>query len=163
MTPNNEYNEQIPIDDSLPDIWEEARSALIERSKKLATAINIRTVGWYIDREILTGSKFIPTADDTQEFRDIFRKTFDIGTLPNNGIKNVAHEISEIPENFRLLAMWGAATNTTTGASLPLPYVSIVGNHIDLKMDATNIIITTNSNYSSYNESMIVIEYTTRK
>lgn len=161
MIPNNEYNEQIPVYDTLPDTWEEGRLSLVERTKKLANGINIRSVGWYIDVEILTGKKFIPTST-SQDFRDIFRKTFDIGALPNNGIKNVAHGITEIPINFRLLSMWGAATNTTSGSSIPLPYTSIAGNHVDIKMDTTNIIITTNLDYSLYDESVIVMEYTTR-
>lgn len=158
--PSDEYNEQIPVDKSIPDGWEDARNSIVERTKELANAINIRPVGWLVNSEILTGKRFIPI-DSSQEFRDVFRKTFDVGALPNNTTKNVPHGITQIPENFRLLSMWGASTDTATGASLPLPYASITKN-VEIKMDATNIIITTDMDYSPYNESVIFLEYTTR-
>lgn len=161
MTPSNDLNQQIPVYESLPEKWEDAKLALVERTKKIANAINIRPVGWEIDEEILTGKKFIPITG-SQEYRDVFRKTFDVGPLPNATTKNIPHNISDVNSNFRLLAMWGGATNQTTFFSIPLPYTSITNNHVDIKMDATNIIITTNINYSGYNDAVIIIEYTTR-
>ncbi len=161
VPPSNEFNQQVPVYEALPEEWEKARGSLVERSKELANAINIRTVGWQIDFEIVTGKKFMPVSG-SQEFRDILRKTIEIGALPNNSTKNVAHTITNVNDNFRLMSMLGAATNPITFQSLPLPYASVAGNDVEIKMDDTNITINTNFDYSAFTDSVVVLEYTTR-
>ena len=161
MIPNNNFNQQLPVYEYLPESWEDSRVAIVEGLKKISNAINARPVGWQVDFEIITGKKFIPI-DGSQEYREVVRKTIELGALPNNGIKEVAHDISNVDSNFRLLSMWGASTNPTSFESITLPYVAIAGNNVEIKLTNTKIIIKTNFDYSLYTDSVVILEYTTR-
>lgn len=149
----------MPIYDVLPDKWEEAKDSLVERLRKISNAINIRPVGWEIDTEINTGKKYIPQPGSI-EYREISRYTLEVGPLPNNATKTVAHGLTKIDATFRMISMWGGATDTATFVSIPLPYASITANPVEISVDATNFIIKTNSDYSAFDHAVIIIEYT---
>lgn len=157
--PNQDFNQQIPVQDVVPDRWDDAKSAITERFRKLANAINIRPVGWELDTPIVTGKKYIPKTGSI-EYREITRFTKEIGPLPNNTTKTVAHGLTNVDATFLLLSMWGGATDTTNFTSIPIPYASVSGNPVEIRMDATNFIITTNTDYSGYDHAVVIIEYT---
>jgi len=157
--PSQDFNQQLPIFDVLPDKWEDARESINDRLREIANAVNIRSVGWEIDKEITTGKKYIPQSGSV-EYREISRFTLEVGPLPNNTTKNVAHGLTNVDATFRLLSMWGGATNTTSFISIPLPHTSIAGNPVEIMMDATNFIIKTNADYSNFDHAVIIIEYT---
>ena len=154
MSSSTELQNQIPVYQDIPEDWQSSRQILVERIKNICNAINIRGVGWEIDKEILTGKKYIPSTGST-EYRDIFRHTFDTGTLPKSSTKLIPHGVT-VDANFVLLSMWGAATDPVAFRSIPLPNANI-----NLSIDATNLTIKTSGNYSGYTASNIIIEYTT--
>lgn len=159
--PSQDFNQQIPVFTAIPDEWDEAKGVLVETLKKISNAVNLREVGWEINTPILTGKKYIPETGTT-EFREISRLTLEVGPLPSSATKTVAHNLSLVDATFRLVNMYGAATDTTNFLSIPLPFVSLsLADQVEISMDATNFIITTgNATYSNYDHAVIIIEYT---
>ena len=50
----------VPAYDVVPDKWEDGRAFIVEQLKSHANALNVRTIGFYLDQELLTGNNFIP-------------------------------------------------------------------------------------------------------
>ena len=155
----------VPVYDVVPERWEDARPFLVEQLKRIALAVNIREIGWFLDEELLSGKAFIPGSNDvlelgsSQRFRQVLRKVIDFGTLPNAGAKTVPHGIM-FDNNFTLVDLWAAATDPVglTAFSIPFTTASLTGE-VELFIDAININIITQSNRSTYTRCFIVIEY----
>ena len=88
----------------------------------------------------------------------IWRKIIDIGAMPYNTFKVVAHGITDIEW---IIDLWGIANNPGTGVATPLPRCSNTSKNVDLYADGTNVnIVTWNgeadwAQYSAY----VFIEY----
>ncbi|MDC7243650.1 MAG: hypothetical protein PQJ44_06915 [Sphaerochaetaceae bacterium] len=152
----------LPEYDVIPDNWKEAKKHIVESLTSYAESINAKEIGWYYDVELDTGKKFIPISNDvtSNQWRTIFRKVVDTGTLPNTTTTNTAHGVT-VDANFTLIDLYGAATKPTSAfASLPLPFASgTLADNISVTVDATNINITTSKDYTAYTCSYIVLEY----
>ena len=155
----------VPVYDVAPKTWEEGRAFIVEQLKRLANAVNVREIGYFLDQELLSGKSFIPGSNETaaggtsQQFRTILRKVIDFGALPNSTTKSVPHEIS-FDANLTLIDMWLSATDPTNLLAFSLAYWSNSSpGSIILNMDSTNINVTTTSNYSTYTRSFVVCEY----
>lgn len=154
----------LPVYDTIPESWEEGRQFLIEQLKKISNAVNAREIGFFLDEELLTGKGFIPgttqAGDNPGLFRQILRKVIVFGTLPNNTTKSVAHNIT-FDGNFTLLDMYISATDPVNFLAFSVQYwANSAPGSIILNMNATNVNVTTTSNYSAYTRSFIVLEYT---
>lgn len=141
----------IPVYESIPDKWEEAQQFLTEFFRKVSIGINSRERGFYVDDEILSGQMFFPGIGD--DYRGVFRKVVNFGTLPNTAAKSVAHGLT-IDSNVSFTRLYGMATDPVSLKGIPLPCRTI-----DLEITSTSIIITTTSNRSSYTRCFVVIEY----
>lgn len=98
--------------------------------------------------EVNTGAKWI---DGTA----IYKKTVNIGNLPNNTTKTVAHTIT----NFdTLIKLEGAFTNGANSAPLPYP-ATTASKIVQVYADATNITIGTGEDRSSYS-GYVTLYYT---
>jgi hypothetical protein len=53
------YESYVPVYDSVPEKWEDARQFLVEQLKKISNAVNNREIGYYINDQILSGKQFI--------------------------------------------------------------------------------------------------------
>lgn len=97
--------------------------------------------GNYSTSEVDTGFKWI-------DGKTIYKKTVDIGNLPNAQNKTVAHGITG---TFIVLSISGHATNDTNTTQFPLPYVAISPADSVLVNRANSILqIQTGSNRSNY-------------
>lgn len=84
----------------------------------------------------------------TYRGKPFYRNIFNIGSLPNNGLRTVAHGIANIDYIYDYLGM---ATNST-GAGLKLPRVHPTASLcIVYEVDKTNITLFTGYDFSSYN------------
>lgn len=162
---SQEFESFVPVYDTVPEDWQEARPFLVEVLKKISNAVNLREIGWMLDEEILSGKAFIPVAlpagDATpQQFRQMLRKVIDMGPLPNNSNKTVDHGIL-VDFNFTLIQIYGAATDPNNLISIPLPFVELpnVNDSIKLYMDATRVVVTTTSNRGNFTRCFVTIEY----
>ena len=88
--------------------------------------------------------------------KPIYRKVIDIGALPNNTTKFVAHNISNLG---KVIHIYGYSYG---GDFLPLPYTSAnsIAYSVQIYADSTNIGIRTGADRSSYSSSYVVLEYT---
>jgi len=122
----------------------------------MAIALNTKQIGYYSLEEYATGNNLYPVAPSS--FRPMYRQCFNIGSLPNTATLTIPHGITTTP-TLQWVKIYGAATNTTTLAGVPLPFVSLSGNSVEIDVDGTNIYIISQSNMSAYNAVVIVLEY----
>lgn len=134
----------------------------------ISSAVNTKDSGLYTDEEVITGQQFLPTystATSTNiNYRNVFRKVIDFGTLPNASTKNVAHGITTT-QDFSIIRLYATATDpaaSTLQTAIPIPYVNVTtpSDGVQLDMDATNVSITTTTgNYTNYTRCFIIVEY----
>jgi|SRR5579864_1566091 hypothetical protein len=145
----------VPVYDVAPEKWEDARAFIVEQLKKLANAINIREIGFYLDQELLSGKSFIPGSNNvldggsSQQFRTILRKVIVFPGL-SVGVNTQPHGIF-VDANFSLIQLYAAATNATALTGEPIPNGSDT-----ISYNSTNIIITV---AAAYTRAVAVIEY----
>ncbi len=167
--PSEQFEAYVPVYDTVPESWEDAREFLVEHLKKISNAVNAREVGWFLDEELLSGKQFIPSASkptgEMQQFRSVLRKVVDTGQLPAAaGALQVPHGIT-FDANFTLIQLFGAATSPAGAIrALPLPFVvansaTISQDQIQLYIDQTNINIVVGKDRSDFTRSFVVIEY----
>lgn len=153
----------VPVYDAVPESWEDAREFLVEHLKKISNAVNVREIGWLLDEELLSGKSFFPgvtiPGNNPGQFRQVLRKVIDFGALPNAAAKSVAHGIV-FDANFSLIHLYAGATDPVAFTAFEICLASpVLNENIKLAMDATNVIITTAINYTSYTRCYVVIEY----
>lgn len=93
--------------------------------------------------------------------KPIYRKVIDCGALPNNGTKNVAHNISTLYDVITIKGM-AKFDNGNHKQYLPAPYVAntlSANDWIYLSADKNSIVIKTWYDFTGYN-FVTVIEYT---
>ena len=158
VEPMNAENAYIPADIIIPESWEEAKLILTDQILSIVDAINAREISHYNTTELINGQLWFKE-NDPQDFRGVYRKVFDFEALPNNTTKSVAHGIT-IDANTVVTRIYGTATDPNT-SFIPLPYVDMSGgsNHIQLDMDGTNVNITTDTDYTGYEITYVVVEY----
>ena len=148
---SQEFESFVPVYDTVPEKWEDARQFLVEHLKKISNAVNIRTIGFYLDEELLSGNAFIPGAvipgNNPGIFRQIFRKVIDVSPLIA-GVNVYPHDI-DFDIRFTLIDLWVCGTD-----SIGFTALTINGN--DVIMDATNLTITSPQ---AFDRAFAVIEY----
>jgi len=148
----------VPVYDVVPETWEEGRQFIVEQLKKLANAVNVREIGFFLDEELLSGKQFIPGTANNQAFRTVLRTVINFGALPATGAKSVAHNVI-VDANFSLVSMWLSATDPINLVGFSLAYYSIAAGDIKLNYNATDVVVTVASDYSAYTTSYVIFEY----
>jgi len=153
MTSSQNLESYLPVYDTVPDKWEDARPFFVEQLKKISNMVNVREIGWYLDEEVLTGQQFIPlygTTGVNAQYRSIFRMVVDCSPLVA-GANPFPHGIDFSNDRFTLIHLYGAATDSIGFKAIPLP------NNIDsLTMDSTQVLINV---ASAYDRAFVTIEY----
>lgn len=148
---SQEFESYVPVYDAVPDKWEDARPFIVENLKKMSNAINIRTIGWLLDEELLSGQAFIPgvnVSGTTQQYRQVLRKVIDVGPLIAGVNPGKPHGIV-FDINFTLIDLWVSGTNSGT-----LTARTISGDNV--VMDATNLVITSPQ---AFDRAFAFVEY----
>ena len=133
----------IALDDGQSD-WDESDNTKLNYIKNKPTIP--ATV--YSASEIDTGVTWI---DDSI----IYKKTVDIGALPDTDTKTVAHNITDFTQ---LIKIEGFFSNGTNSASLPYPSPTASKN-VQIYVDDTNINIVTGEDRSAYS-GYVTLYYT---
>lgn len=141
----------------------ELRKKLHEVINEIALVLNIKESGLYPEEEFVTGSQYFPPttplSGKTSAFRNVYRRTYNFGALPNTTSQTLAHGLT-ISANTSFVRIYGAASDTTGNTYIPLPFASpTLANNISVEVNATNIVVTTGSNRSNFDVSYIVLEY----
>ncbi len=160
---SQDFESFVPVYDTVPEKWEEAREFLVEHLKKISNAVNAREIGWYLDEELISGKSFIPVPvpmgdASPQQFRTVLRKVIDFGALPNSTIKSVPHGIL-VNSRFTLIHLYACATDPIGLTSFEIDHAEPATGVTWMYMDATNINIITGSNRTSYTRVFVTIEF----
>lgn len=117
----------------------------------IVKANNVDFTAYSTTREIVCGTWI--------DGRTIYKKTINIGTLPNSSTKNVAHNISNISRTIKLE---GFARRSSDSVIFPVPFASSTGASacITVTTDNTNITIGTGTDRSNMTECYITLYYT---
>lgn len=149
---SQQFESFVPVYDTVPEKWEDGRAFLVEHLKKISNAVNLRTIGWLLDEELLSGQAFIPGAtipgNNPGQFRQVLRKVIDVSPLVAGPNAPVAHGIN-FDTNFTLIDLWVSGTNSLTTTAR-----RITGN--DVLMDATNLTITSPQ---AFDRAFAFVEY----
>lgn len=154
---NPQVGNQLPISIDFSGKEELFRDTLDNTYKRIANSVNTRTNGLFQPREVGNSEQYF-TPNDPQVQRNVYRMTVDFGALPNTGTKTVAHGIT-FTSTFAATHIYAAATDPVNLLYIPIPYASATGNDIELLINATNVVIITNSNRSNFTICYVVIEY----
>lgn len=140
---------------------------LYQNINNIAISLNSRDSGYYPITQFINGQLFFPnpeytTSTNTQVLRQVFRQVVICGALPNATTKSVAHGI-DINEAYTFTRIYGCATDPINLLYVPLPYASNTANdNIELSVDATNVVITTASDWTAYTITNVVLEWVTQ-
>lgn len=141
---------------------------LYQNINTIAVVLNSKDTGYYVENEFTNGQLFFPNPILTSQsssypiYRNVVRYVVDFGALPNTGTKSVAHPVAP-NSSYTFTRIYGCASDTTGLNYIPLPYASpVLANNIELKVDSTQVTITTGSNRSNFNVCYVILEYLTQ-
>lgn len=142
------------------DEFKELLVRLYQNINTMCLALNLKDSAYYVETEFLNGQSFFPNPSDTnQQPRQAFRTVVNFGTLPNNTTKSVAHNI-DFTDTYSFTRIYGSATDQVGLVAIPIPYVTSSGTAgIQLRVTATDVVMTTTGNYSAYTVSYVILEY----
>lgn len=151
---NPSLQNQLPLSIEISKDPNDLREEVNDLYQTTASSVNSKIGGLYVPQEKINSEQYFDSANP-QKFRNVYRMTVDFGALPNSTSKSIPHNITGWNSEYRLTSAFGAATDPSIPESQPIP-----NEGIKLLINATNVIITTSSNLSSYTYSTVVIEYT---
>ena len=99
----------------------------------------------------------MPTGTTWIDNKPIYKKTIDLGNLPNAGSKTVAHGISNL--GLVIKAEGFASESGGVRVTFPFASVSAVGDQIAMRFEPTNIVILTGANRSGFS-GYVTLYYT---
>ena len=91
--------------------------------------------------------------------KPLYQKTIELGTMPNNTTKEVAHNISNLE---KIVAFSGFYRNPTSGGIIPITFThsSNLNEQLQLSANATNISVKTSTNKTSLTDCYVTLQYT---
>jgi hypothetical protein len=139
---------------NMPQKWEEAQGLLNWWALRNTQFLNSKVIGIYSPQILPCGKQFIIN----NVAYDVFREVLGIGALPNATTASYPHNIN-VALGFRLVDLYGLANDTTDNKYFRFDMWSKAGQDIEVDIEGANVVVTTQSNYSAYNDSYVVIEY----
>ena len=153
---NNTFIDYFAEFKNVPKEWEEAQNFLNWYLTQTTNFLNSKSIGIYSNQIIPSGKQVYVSSKSY----DALRTTIVFGALPNATTRRVAHNL-EVDASFRILNIYLTANNTSAFEYFCLQYYSIASADIVVNMDDTYVYVTTKSNYSAYNEALIIVEFVT--
>ena len=171
--PANAQQHFVPTEIILPEENEKMILILKDKLKKIVEALNDKEVGQYDTVTLVNGENWF-TPGDANGTRVGTRLVVDIrddaagttGLLDHGAVvttQSVPHGITTTA-NTRFTHIYGVATDpgaSTLTQSIPLPYVDVdvLGNGIELWVDATNVNLRYAPNYSAFTTAYVILEW----
>lgn len=134
---------------------------LYQTVNNITLATNLKTTGYYLNQEFVTGELYFNVNNDFNNLRPVYCMVVNFGALPAAGTKSVAHGIP-VTNTYSWVQIYATATNPSTLTGLPIPYSSAtaVASNLEINADGTNVNITTGgTNYSAYTKTLVVLKY----
>ena len=137
---------------------------LYQNVNSMLLVLNNKHSGLYPLQEFVNGKRFFPTpgaSSNTAQvpaLRQVLQMTLNCGALPNNTTNTIAHGIN-CTANTTFIDIYGASSDTAALLYIPLPFVSLSGNSVEISVDDTYVYITTESDMTAYATTYIILEY----
>ncbi len=140
---------------NVPQEWEEANNFLNWYLEDIVNQLNAKDGGIHAVQIIPSGKTLAIGATNFA----VLRKTLNFGPLPNATTKSVAHGIP-VNSDFRIFNLQLAASDPSDMNYFCTQNYSLSANGmVRLEMDATNVNVTTNADYTAYTDCFVIIEY----
>ncbi len=156
FSPDFTVDNFVPENYVIPDDPTQMQEFLKKTLENHARFINRKDMGQYETVEVQNNQTF--PGDDPQTKNLIFRKIIDTGGLANTGTTAIAHNIMGINNNWSFTRVYGTAFDPVNLLWLSMPN-GTVAQGIGLRVDATNINITTTANLTAFTTSTVVLEF----
>lgn len=137
--------------------------ALMLRMNRIIDTLNNKRMGARQLTPEANGESYAPSASSTTgDPAYAMEQTYYAGPLANAGAITIAHGITWTATTY-VVAKDAWATDTTNSYSIPLPYVDVsstpVTGNIELYVDATNIVITSVGNASTFDKVIVTLRW----
>lgn len=139
---------------NVPEEWEEAKNFFNWYLTQSTNFLNAKSSGIYSSTQSPSGKQLYLSSTAY----DVLRLTINFGALPNAATKTYAHGI-DFSSGFRLFNLYLAANDTTAQKGFCLQYYSVAAGDIVISINSTNIVVTTLSDYSFYNDCYVIVEF----
>lgn len=123
---------------------------LRQSTNNIALVTNIKDSGYYVLEEFVNSQLWFPNPALTTPnivtpiYRQVYRRTYDIGALGAGVLPPVPHGLS-ITSAWSFTRIYGTASDSGTSSYYPIPFAGAAGAYISLTVDGTNINIDNNS------------------
>lgn len=138
---------------NIPDDPEKALKMLRERYYRTAECVNNREISLYPLQEIICGNQWYRDGT-TQKFRTVYRTVIKIAAVGIGASVTTPHGIVGISEFTKIC---GVAITATY--SHPLPYFGLAGASVELRADASSVIISGDAASIAITSAIVVLEY----
>ena len=170
MAQGGAYVQQTPIfnfnDNDVNSVaFQDYMTQLTQSINNMALVVNMKDTGYYDTTSYISGRFWYRVPDPNgvlpPEYRPSLRQVYPFalqnGTI--NPVQTIPHGLTFGPQ-FMIVDQWGVA-NWPSNGSIKLPYLSISGTSafIEVDVNATDIVITTQSDYSDFTNCFYVLEY----
>lgn len=153
---------QLPISVEFPREEDKFYETLTLLYKRIANSVNNKEGGLFSLQELYNSQLYF-TLGQPNNFRNVFRKVFDMVSLNGGNIAagatvSAAHNISGLVAPTHI---YGAATNSdATVRYMPLPYVSSTATRcIEIYLTPTNVVLINGATQTALTQAYIVAEY----
>lgn len=153
--PSNALGNFLPEQVWLSDDLKTFQSEIKRLSEDHARMINRKDTGQYELIEGLINQQYFGATP--QNKRQIYRRVFQCGALPNAGIISIAHGIAGINANWMFTRIYGVARDPVGLRWIPIP--NSINFQVELSVDNVNINIRTTANLTAFTYTIVVLEY----
>ncbi len=145
----------VQIDYRMPDDIDQLKIRLRQYFNDIASSLNVKDSGYYVQTETITGQLFLPNFGTDKAsnvtYRPAFRTVVPFTGL-TTGANTVAHGLSPTA-TWHFTRIYGVIEDTAAPLWVPIPNDDI---HVDV--DGTNINITITASYNGY-DGRVILEY----
>lgn len=130
---------------------------LYQNVNNISLVLNTKDSAFYLTQEFNSSAVlFNPVSSNPLDLRPGFRILINVGALAA-GVTNTNHNLA-ITNTWKFIKINGAASNTGTSAYYPLPFAGAAGNNIEVRVNATQVVIN-NASGVVFTDAYVVLEY----
>lgn len=141
---------------------------LYQNLNLMCNVLNIKDTALYPLQELVNGQLWFPNPLNTSATaaipseRQVIRKVFNLPVIAGAalpvGVTTILHNITVTPKTT-FTRIYGVANDTTGNNYYPIPWASAAGvTNIEIRLNATQIIITNNSGVA-FNNCYVIVEF----
>lgn len=143
------------------DEFKELLGRLFEIVNSLSLSMNTRDFAFYLTETLVNSqSWYNPNAStvlsNQLDLRPAFRKVINCGAI-NAGLNTIPHGLT-IGSTWQFVYINGTANNPAISDYYPLPFAGFANNNIELRLNATDVIIDNNSG-KTFTSCNVVVEF----